>query len=277
VRAAPGGKGAHVALAVATLGEPVALVGLIDAAHRRAFADALGSQGVHFDGVEGPAGVRTCLAVHERDGRVTEILEPGPETDAATRQALCARFLDRAARSPVAVLAGSAPPGFDDGVYGELVGRLRGSRVRVLVDASGGLLARAALARPFLIKPNRDEAEALSGAAIEGPAAAAKVARALRSRGPEVVVVTLGDAGALAVAEDRAAYARIGVAAVNAVGSGDCLLGGMAVALSRGLPFDEVLRLGVACGAANALTAETGRFERSEVERLLPAVELTIL
>jgi tagatose 6-phosphate kinase len=278
VRASPGGKGVHVALAAATLGEPVSLVGLVDAAHRRAFADGLGGRGVHFDAVDGPGGLRTCLAIHDRGGRVTEVLEPGPETDEPTRQALRARFLARAARSSVAVLSGSLPPGFPDGEYGALVAALRDAPVRVLVDASGALLAQAAGERPFLIKPNRDEAEALAGAAIEGPAAATKVARTLLARGPGTVVLSLGDAGAVAVAEGYAAHARVGLEkALNTVGSGDCLLGGVAVGLSRGLPLDEVLRLGVACGAANAMHAETGRFEKGAVEALLPRVQLTRL
>jgi tagatose 6-phosphate kinase len=274
VRTSPGGKGVHVALAVATLGEPVCLVGLIDAAHRRLFEDALAARDVAFDAVESASGVRTCLAIHDRGGRrVTEVLEPGPDTDEATREALCARFLARASRSSIAVLSGSAPRGFADGLYGELVRGLRS-----LVDASGALLRDALEARPFLIKPNRDEAEALAGAVIEGPAAAARVARTLLARGAGLVVVSLGDAGAVAVGEGGAAHAWVRVeSAPNPVGSGDCLLGGMAVALARGQSLEDVLRMGVACGAANAMSRETGRFARADVEKLLPRVELTTL
>jgi 1-phosphofructokinase family hexose kinase len=278
VHAAPGGKGLHVALAVAALGEPVCLVGLIDAAHRRLFADELAARGVHFDGVETAGAVRTCLAIRDRHGRVTEVLEPGPEVEATTREALCARFLARATRSPVAVLSGSVPRGFGDDVYGDLVEALRASAARVLVDASGGLLAAAVNARPFLIKPNRDEAEALADTVIEGPAAAVKAARALLHRGPSLVILSLGAAGAVAVTEGRAAHALVRVEEVkSAVGSGDCLLGGAAVALARGLPFEEVLRLGVACGAANAAAGEAGRIDRAAVEALLARVELTSL
>jgi 1-phosphofructokinase family hexose kinase len=279
VHASPGGKGVHVALAVATLGEPVCLVGLIDAAHRRLFEDALVARNVTFDAVESASGVRTCLAIHDRGGRrVTEVLEPGPDTDEPTREALRARFLARASRSSIAVLSGSAPRGFADGLYGELVRGLRSSGVRVLVDASGGLLRDALEARPFLVKPNRHEAEELAGAVIEGPAAAATVARTLLARGPGLVVVSLGDAGAVAVSEGSAAHAWVHVeSAPNPVGSGDCLLGGVAVALARGQAVPEVLRLGVACGAANAMSRETGRFDRADVEKLLPRVELATL
>jgi 1-phosphofructokinase family hexose kinase len=280
VRASPGGKGLHVALAAAALGEAVCLVGLIDSAHRREFEDVLGVRGVEFDAVETQAAVRTCLAIHDRRGqRVTELLEPGPEADEATRGALCARFLYRASRSSVSVLSGSVPRGFPDRVYGDLVAGARASGGRVLLDASGALLEHGVAAHPFLVKPNREEAEALAGTEIDGPAAAAHVARTLVSRGPGMVIVSLGEEGAVAVAGGRAAHAwvRAAAAVANPVGSGDCLLGGVAVALAREQSLEEALRLGVACGAANAMSRETGRFDRADVEKLLPRVELATL
>ena len=274
VQSWPGGKGLHVALTVAALGEPVRLVGLIDAAHRSEFEDALGAHGVAFVGVETKGALRTCLAVRDQGGaRITEILEPGPELDPATRDELRYRFLSLACDSALAVLSGSAPPGFPENGYGELVASLREADVRCLVDASGERLRLAVEARPFLVKPNREEAEALSGQTIDGPPAAARVARALAARGVEMPVVSLGAAGAVAVYEGRAAHAWVSVpAAAHPVGSGDCLLGGLAVGLARGdAPFD-VLRLGVACGGANALRPETGWVRREDVDVLRPQV-----
>jgi len=94
VQSWPGGKGLHVALTVAALGEPVHLVGLIDAAHRCEFESALRARGVAFTGVDAKGALRTCLALRDQQGaRITEILEPGPHVDADTREELCARFL----------------------------------------------------------------------------------------------------------------------------------------------------------------------------------------
>jgi 1-phosphofructokinase family hexose kinase len=274
LQAWPGGKGLHVALTVAALGEPVRLVGLIDAAHRREFQDVLGARGVEFHGVETAGSLRTCLAIRDQGGaRITEILEPGPELDSAAREALRSRFLALAGTSDLTVLSGSTPPGFDESAYGDLVRTLRASDVRCLVDASGGLLRSAVEARPFLIKPNREEAEALTGETIEGPAAAARVARALGARGVTMVVVSLGAAGAVAASEGRVAHASVTVpGSAHPVGSGDCLLGGMAVGLARGDGLEDVLRLGVACGAANTLSAETGWVRREDVDALRPRV-----
>ncbi len=273
-RAWPGGKGLHVALTVAALGEPVRLLGLIDAAHRRQFEDVLGARGVEFHGVETRGTLRTCLAIRDQGGaRVTEILEAGPETDPATREELRGRFLALARESVVAVLSGSAPPGFEDDAYARLVRGLRESRVRCLVDTSGPLLRAAVEAGPFLVKPNRDEAEALTGETVDGPPAGARVALALGARGIAVVIVSLGAAGAVAARDGRVAHAWVSVPeAAHPVGSGDCLLGGVAVGLARGDGIEDVLRLGVACGAANTLSPETGWVRREDVDALRPKV-----
>jgi len=91
----------------------------------------------------------------------------------------------------------------------------------------------------------------------------------------DTVVVSLGAEGAVAVQGDRAWRAEAPrVDVVNPVGSGDCLLGGIAVGLVRGLTAEAVLALGVACGAANAQSRETGSASRADIDRLLPTVRV---
>jgi tagatose 6-phosphate kinase len=62
------------------------------------------------------------------------------------------------------------------------------------------------------------------------------------------------------------------VAAVNPIGSGDAMMAGIATALDRGQAMVEAVRFGVACGAANALTATSGEVRRADVMRLLRRV-----
>ncbi len=274
-----GGKDVHVALTIAALGEPVALVGLIDEEHRGEFEEFLGARGVTFHGIPAPGPIRSCLALREPFGaRTTEILEQGPRLDEATRRALDDRFAAACASSSFGILTGSLPPGYGPEAYADLVARLRRAGGRCLVDASGELLMRAAEASPFLVKPNREEAEGLSGRAIDGPRAAAAVARELSAGGIDVVIVSLGAAGAVAARGGEAVHAWVELPeAKYPVGSGDCLLGGAAVALERGQGLLDVLRLGVACGAANTLTAETGYLRAEDVETLRGQVQTTRL
>jgi 1-phosphofructokinase family hexose kinase len=271
--ARPGGKGAHVACTVAALGEPVRLVGIVDAEAEGAFRRFLEPRGVAFAGVRVAGPIRQCLAIRDRHGETTEILEPGPVLDEPVAEELRSRFESVAQESATLVLSGRLPRGVPAGLYGDLV---RGSRGRALVDTSGEALPAALLARPFAIKPNREEAGALLGREIRDREDARGAVRELTRRGAACVILTLAREGAVAFWDDRLYDLRAPeVAERNSVGCGDCFVGGIAVGMERGLPREDVLRLGMACGAAGAMANEAGLLQREDVETLLGRVEVT--
>jgi tagatose 6-phosphate kinase len=269
----PGGKGVHVALAAAVLGAPVRLTGLVDSAQRAWFESWLRARGVEFHGIDFPGPVRTCLTIHDRHGRTTEIREPGPPVDVQLWRVAASEFQQRSGDAGVAVLSGSIPPGAPLSAYRDLVTEL--APLPVLVDAAGDLLRSAVGARPFCIKPNREEAEALSGMTLDSGDAARRAARMLGARGVRLVIVSRGEAGAVACWDGR--LCRItppSVAPLNAVGAGDCLLGAVAVGLADGSDIADVLRLGVACGTAKVLSAEIGIVRREHIDAVLRDVRL---
>lgn len=278
VQSYPGGKGVHVAQTIAALGEPVQLVGLVDATHRNFVARRMSERGVLFHGVEISDDLRQCLALRERDGRMTEVLDPGPLLTAAVREQLL-RTLDRCLdNSEALVLTGSLPRGFDSDTYARIVRQASSHGMTCLVDASGDVLRHAVDAHPCVIKPNRDEASDLAGRPVHNLSDAVAVARALHARGVARPVVTLGAQGAVAFDGRVAWHAAIDLPhSTNAVGSGDCLLAGLAVALRRGEALDVALRWGVACGVANAMEEETGYVRRTCVEALLGQVRVRSL
>ena len=58
------------------------------------------------------------------------------------------------------------------------------------------------------------------------------------------------------------------VDAINPVGSGDAVTAGMMVAFEQGASMLEAVRLGMACGAANALQVMCGILDIADVNRL---------
>src|SRR6266542_580964 len=161
----PGGKGVHVATCAAVLDQPVRLTGLVDDANREWFAAWLRARGVDFHAIDTPTAIRTCLAIRERAGRITEILEAGTPIDADVCEAALHTVVNVCRTSSVAVLTGSLPPGMSSDMYRDVIAALIDTRV--LVDASGDLLRHALTARPFAVKPNRTEAEELTGLHID--------------------------------------------------------------------------------------------------------------
>ncbi|MEW9623824.1 1-phosphofructokinase family hexose kinase [Rhodanobacter geophilus] len=271
----PGGKGLHVAQTVAALGEPVQLIGLIDAAHRNLTARRMSERGVLFHGVEIDAPLRHCIALQDADGQITEVLGQGPQLGECDRAALFRAFRLALAESELVVLSGSLPRGLPADTYAALTQQVRAAGKRCLVDASGEVLRQAVAAQPFLLKPNRDEAEALFGRTVGDLDAAVAALRELHARGVAMPVLSLGAQGALGMDDSGTWHAAVELEQVrNTVGSGDCFLAGMAVALRRGEPLREALRLAVACGAANAMDVETGYVRPDQVEALLGRVRV---
>jgi len=271
----PGGKGVHVAQTIAALDERVRLVGVIDAAYRSFVEERMGARGVLFQGVEIEGPLRQCMALRDSAGNITEVLGQGPQLSAIEQDELLREFGRSAQESELVILSGSLPRGFADNLYARLVDDVHGLGKRCLVDASGAALRHAVDAKPFLVKPNRDEISELVGQTVIDVHGAEQAVLALRKRGIAMPVVTLGVLGAVAADDSGVWRAHLDDVHVrNTVGSGDCLLAGMAVALHRQMPLERALRLGVACGAANAASEETGFAERSNIESLLAQVSV---
>jgi len=100
-------------------------------------------------------------------------------------------------------------------------------------------------------------------------------AHRLQEAGPLVVAVSLGAEGLLLVSPEgswRAIPPKI--LPVNTVGSGDSLVAGFVAGVVDGLGAEEVLRLAVACGTANALTESVAVVRPDEVTALRTRVRV---
>jgi len=168
------------------------------------------------------------------------------------------------------ILTGSLPPGCSAGFYARLARASRRAGAPVLLDAQGAQLMNAAREKPFLIKVNRSELAAATGRGCESAAQLRDAARLLLVLGVKWVAISQGPKSvALFSKTEQWIVTPPAVAAVNPIGSGDAMMAGIAVALSRGQAMLEAVRLGVACGAANALTPTSGDVRRADVMRLL--------
>lgn len=287
VTAYPGGKGVHVAQTCGALGEAVRLVGLIDDGHQAMFERVLSERAVTFRGVKMAGRLRTCYAIRDARGRITELLESSPPIEPDTITQLERAFLDACdgdgadAGVAVAVLSGSLPSGASASLYARLIARLRNQVPHVIVDTSGPALEAALASGPAVVKPNRDEAARLIGRELSTMDDAMDAVREIVRRGSRAAIVSLGAEGAAVCWDGRLARidvpAQAAIDGAGAVGSGDCFIGGLAVALARSEAVDDALRLAAACGAANVLTHEPGWCRPADVERLMREVRIAWL
>jgi tagatose 6-phosphate kinase len=273
---AAGGKANNVARVLARLGRPVTATGFAGGHAGRFVQGDLVRLGIATDYEPIDGETRTCMAIVDPEGgSLTELREKGPAVTAGDSARFLARFERLLPGATLVVMSGSLPPGIDPGIYGALISIARSKGVRVILDASGRAFREALSARPFLVKPNRDELEEWVGEPIPTLDLVVAAARRLLGAGPEHVVVSLGAEGLLLVTPDRAWQAvPPAVHAINTVGSGDSAVAGLAAGLTTGLSLEAALRLGVACGTANAVTRGVAEVDPDVVERLCGQVRV---
>ncbi len=272
--ALPGGKAAHVAMATRALGEEVMWVGFLGGATGIECEKGLSALGIPIATVVTTTETRTNLEIIEADGTVTEILEPGGRvTDGEVERmlTLCRDLFSEYASSAQVILSGSLPPGVPVDFYAQLIRLAHAHNCRALLDTSGEALQAALKASPDVVKPNRDETEALTNISVSDMRTATQAARLLFSAGARGVAISLGAEGMFwqPSADSTPFLARSPrIEARSAVGCGDASLAGFAVAHLRRLVGQDAVRFAAACGTANCLAEAPGMIAAGEVERI---------
>jgi 1-phosphofructokinase family hexose kinase len=208
----------------------------------------------------------------EREIKVNEL---GPRVPPHAVDALIARVRQRARESSVVVLAGSLPPGIPIAFYAELIRIIQDEGAKPVLDTAGPPLAHGVAAGPYLIKPNRREAETLLGIPLDTDDALREAVRRLSGYGIPIVALSLGAGGAICACDGMAWRAEVPpVAALSTVGSGDAFLACLLLALLGGVDPRTALWVGTAAGLASVTLPGSRLCTPAELERMLPLVSV---
>jgi 1-phosphofructokinase len=245
----PGGKGLNVAVALRDAGHIVATTGLLGHDNAAPFVALLAERGIADQWVRIAGQTRVSIKIIDPIHRqTTDINFPGLAPSTADLNALSACVGNTAA--PWVVLAGSVPPQVPPTIYRDLIRSLKANGRQVVLDTSGLPLQLALEAAPQIVKPNLAELESLVGAPLRDQAAMIAAAQPLLADGIQLVVVSLGSAGALFLSEHRALLARPPLVAVQStVGAGDAMVAGIVSAHLRGMALNATARLATAFAA----------------------------
>lgn len=277
VRKEAGGKGLNVTKVIRLAGEEVLVTGLIGGLLGQYITTYLDNAAIqhHFSHIAQAS--RNCIAIlHE--GLQTEILEAGPTVTPQELAQFTQLFSQLLTSASTVVLSGSLPTSVPTDFYQQLITIAKGQKKKVLLDCSGESLQQAIRGKhaPYLIKPNKQELEQLIGKRLDlNPISAFIEAMDSCTELQAIpwVVVSLGKAGALAKIEKR--YWRVTIPqinAVNAVGSGDATLAGLAMGIMRGETKENTLKSAMAFGMLNALEPRTGHINMHNFKRFFDDV-----
>lgn len=168
------------------------------------------------------------------------------------------------------VASGSLPRDVPVDFYARVAHLAREVGSRFIVDTSGEELRAAANAGVYLLKPNMRELRQLAQRDIQNESEIqAATAKMLQEQQAEVIVVSLGAAGALLVTgEGTERIPAPTVSIESKIGAGDSMVGGIVLALARGWSLREAARFGVAAGAAAVTTPGTELCRKERTQEL---------
>ncbi|WP_227762229.1 1-phosphofructokinase [Zhaonella formicivorans] len=255
-----GGKGINVSRVLKQLGCQVVATGFLGGGTGQFIETELRKMSVIPQFVHIAEDTRNCIAIIH-SGKQTEILESGPNIAEEEAQAFIQQLADILDYNNIKVVAasGSLPSGLARDYYNKIIEITKSKGIKFALDTSGGSLKEAVKASPYLIKPNISELENLLDRKIKSEKELICALHELEKYQLEMVVVSLGKEGCIALCGNEIYKVTIPeVAVINPVGSGDAMLAGMLKEIANNGSFEEILKVGNTCGILNAMNEKTG-------------------
>jgi 6-phosphofructokinase 2 len=267
----PGGGGVNVSRAIHKLGGESVAIYMAGGLTGQVFASLLDQEKIEHHPIMIKGWTRENFSVLENaTGQQYRFVLPGPSVS-EMEWMQCLDAVRAFVPAPgFLVASGSLPPGVPDDFYARLAAVAKERGMRMILDTSGRALREALRSGVYLVKPSLRELRFWSGSELSGEDEQDDAAlRIVRDGLAEVVVVSLGAAGALLASKDGCERLRSpSVPVKSKVGAGDSMIAGIVLGLARGLATREAICFGLAAGAACVMSEGTQLCAREDTERL---------
>ncbi len=273
----PGGKGANQAVAMARLGAPVAMAGRVgsdpfgEQLLKALLADKINTGLIAIDQQEASG---TAFIFLSPNGENAIIVASGANMHVGQDRVQLTNIFEAIARARALVLQLEIPLE----TVKTLIATGRNAGIPVVLNlAPAQPLTWEALRQLQVLIVNEIEASLLAGQQINRREDAHVVATALHKQGIPIVVITLGDQGAILASDDGTGTAQTiyqpapRVHVVDTTAAGDCFAGAFTVALTEGQSLEDALHFAVYASALKVTKfgAQPGLPTRAEVDAFL--------
>lgn len=271
-----GGKGVNISRALQSAKVANTAVVVTGSDNAEPYRQMLAQAGLSVMEIELPGSIRENLTLHCDNGPETRISFTGFAAGDSILDEIFTQI--RPDADTILTMTGRIAQGMTMERVKEFLKKAAACGAKIVVDSRSFGLSDLAEVKPWLIKPNQEEISAFFGCAVESIRDAAEKARELAARGIANVMISLGQQGALLVAEGTVLHAMPPrIQAVSTVGAGDSTIAGFLAAAINNQPPEECLRLAVAFGTAACLTEGTQPPQSKAVEQLKNNIRITKL
>ena len=275
----PGGGGVNVARVAARLGVSARAVVPLGGWTGSRLGELLRDENVDLEAIQVAAPTRQSFSVTGREtGDQYRFVMPAPTLSPAELDAVIEATARACQDADCLVVSGRTPPEIPDDIFERLVAMA--APAPVIIDTSGPALHQALRSGAALVKPSARELGSIVGKDLQTES---EILDAVRTVGAASnvshLVASIGSGGAFAVSADGVTH-RFRAPTVkvrSAIGAGDSMIAGIAVAMCEGIDSVAAIAAGIATGTAAVLTDGTDLCHAVDAERLRPMVVVELV
>ena len=245
-----GGKGVNISRALTFNGVENTAVVIVGKENGEEFCKTLEKDGVTVAAVWTEGRIRENITLHESQNPETRISFDGFTCD----EYILTQVNDKIGavdEHTIVAFTGSIPKGVTSANVLSLLQAWKTRGAKIVIDSRSVSLDELISFKPWLIKPNKDEAESYTGKSIKTLDDVVQMAQELYENGVENAMISLGGDGAVLACSQGVFYAKTPKITVKStIGAGDSTIAGFMDGTVKGLCIESVLKRAAAYGTA---------------------------
>lgn len=230
---------------------------------------------VHYKIITVDGYIRENISIVQPDRTVTRLLREGFCVEYETVDEIKEQLSQVVIPNSLVVLSGKLPRGISPTVLKMICRHIDALGARISLDTSTLELKDIYEIKPWVIKPNYQEACMMTGRELNSQELLAEFCRDANRNGIEHCLVSLGPEGLIHGCDAGVTRVLVpSVDVISAVGAGDSLLAGFIMSVQQELPMERCLRVAAAFGTAACLTEGTNPPPKLATANIMQQLEL---
>lgn len=248
-----GGKGIMESRMLSLVGAKSKALGFLGGFSGQYIKDFLSENQIDSDFTEIEDLTRINVKLKSQESE-TSLDAAGPKLQESEINHFLEKF-DHLKKDDIVVFAGTIPKSLGEDFYERLIAKVQKQKATFVMDVDGQKLLDSLPAHPLLIKPNREELEAICETSFKNNEQIIPYGQKLLEMGAQNVIVSMAGDGALLFTNEKVYFAQgIKGELKNSIGAGDSTVAGFLAEYSQSKDPLLAFRQAIACGTSKAFS-----------------------
>ncbi|KSU01156.1 1-phosphofructokinase [Lactococcus lactis] len=248
-----GGKGIMESRMLSLVGAKSKALGFLGGFSGQYIKDFLNENQIDSDFTEIEDLTRINVKLKSQENE-TSLDAAGPKLQESEINHFLEKF-DHLKEDDIVVFAGTIPKSLGEDFYERLIDKVQKQKATFVMDVDGQKLLDSLSAHPLLIKPNREELEAIFETSFKNNEQIIPYGQKLLEMGAQNVIVSMAGDGALLFTNEKVYFAQgIKGELKNSIGAGDSTVAGFLAEYSQSKDPLLAFRQAIACGTSKAFS-----------------------